>query len=125
MLTTFIYVVLLAMVRRRWVAVTVLILILTGVIMAEAGDEPAWVALSFALLVGGPTIFVFVRYGLLATAMGLFVNQAGHLVPLTSDVMRPHFSDAVFLLTLLVAMAGYAFHASRAGEGLLRRLLGL
>jgi hypothetical protein len=122
MITTFVYVVLLAMVRRRSIAVTALLVILTGVVMAEASDEPLWVALGFALLVGVPIIFVFVRYGLLASATGLLVNQVGHLVPLTSDVMRPHSPDAAFVLILLLAIAAYGFSASGAGEGLLRRL---
>jgi serine/threonine-protein kinase len=123
MLTTFVYVLLLAVVRRRSIVIGALMLLLAIVAMAEAGDEPVWVALAFALLVGAPVLFVFVRYGLLATAIGLFINQAGRVAPFTTDIMRPHFADAAIVLLVLCGLAVYAFYISRAGEGMFRRLL--
>ena len=123
MLGTFAYVVVLTIVRRRWIATALVLALLGGIIVGESGDEPVWTALVFAGLIGGPAMFVFQRYGLLALATGLLTNFAIKSVPFTTDLTRPHAGAASFAVLLLCAAAVYAFSSSRAGEGMLRRLL--
>ena len=123
MLGTFAYVVMLAIVRRRWIATALILALLGAVIVGESGDEPVWTALLFAALVGAPTMYVFQRYGLLPVATGLLTNFWIKTVPFTTDPARPHAEDTFFVVLLLSAAAAYAFHISRAGEGMFRRLL--
>ncbi len=123
MLATFAYVVILTIVRRRWIATALVLALLVGIIVAESGDEPVWTALLFAALIGGPAMFVFQRYGLLAVATGLLVDFLIRSVPLTTDLTRPHAGAASFAMLLLFGAAIYAFSVSRAGEGMLRRLV--
>jgi hypothetical protein len=123
MLATFAYVVMLTIVRRRWIATALVLALLGGIIVAESGDDPVWTALVFAALIGGPAMFVFQRYGLLAIATGLLANFLIKSVPLTTDLTRPHAGAASFAILLLCAAAVYAFSISRAGEGMFRRLV--
>jgi hypothetical protein len=53
----------------------------------------------------------------------MLTNQALHAVPLTTDMTRPHAAMGALTVLLFAALAVYAFHVSRAGEGLFRRLL--
>ena len=70
-----------------------------------------------------PFIFVFLRFGLLAIAVLMMTLQAINSVPLTADVTKPHALASALAILLLLAIAAYAFHASRAGQGLLRKVL--
>lgn len=68
-------------------------------------------------------MYVFVRFGLLALAAALAANQALHVAPLTLDLTRPSALASTLCILTVVTVALYAFHASRAGVGLFRRLL--
>ena len=76
-----------------------------------------------AIAVGVVTMVVFVRFGLLAFATALYVSQALTIVPLTIDFSRPHAGVSTLALLMIASLAVYAFHVSRAGEGMLRRLM--
>jgi serine/threonine-protein kinase len=123
MLGTFMYVVLLAIVKRRWIAATLVLIFVCGVILAEAGADNVWFMLTLAAVLGGVTIFVFLRFGLLAIASALYVNQVLHLVPLTIDPTRPHGGIALLAMLVVAALGAYAFYISRAGDRLFRGLL--
>ena len=123
MLGTFFYVVLLAIVRRQWIAATVVLLFVTGLILAEAGEDSLWLTVTLAAVVGSVASFVFLRFGLLALATALYVNHVLHSVPLTADFTRPHAGISSVAILLVAALAVYAFHASGAGAGVLRRLV--
>jgi eukaryotic-like serine/threonine-protein kinase len=123
MLAAFFYVVLLAIVRRQWIAATVVLGFVCAIILAEAGSSRVWLTLALAIVLGVVTVFVFLRYGLLALATALCVNQVLHVVPLTIDPSRPHAGSAAVAMLIVVALAVYGFRVSRAGDGLMRRLL--
>jgi serine/threonine-protein kinase len=123
MLGTFMYVVLLAIVRRPWIAVTLVFLFVCMLILTEAGDDSIWLALALATVLGVVTMFVFLRFGLLALASALYVTQVLDAVPLTIDLSRPHAGVSTLALGIVAALAIYAFSISRAGEGMFRRLL--
>jgi hypothetical protein len=123
MLGTFMYVVLLAVVRRRWIAATLVLLFIAGVILAEANSHHVWLVLALAVVIGGVTMFVFLRFGLLTLATALYVLQVLNAVPLTLDLSQPHAGVSTLALLIVAGMAIYAFHISRAGEGMFRRLL--
>ena len=123
MLGAFLYVVVLALVRRQWAAWAVVLLVLGGVIFAEEGASGVWVPLVFAVMLGTVILGVFVRFGLLALAMALFVNQALQSVPLTLDLAQPHAAVSMLALGGVAALALGALYTSRAAEGTFRRLL--
>jgi len=123
MLGTFMYVVLLAIVRRRWIAAALVLAFVCGVIIAEGGDESVWLTLAFAAVLSTVTMFVFLRFGLVALATALYVNQVLSVVPLTIDLARPHAGVSTLAILIVVALGVYGFTTSRAGDGLLRRLL--
>jgi hypothetical protein len=70
-----------------------------------------------------PILWVFMRYGLFAFTVTMLTNQILANMPLTADLSRPNATIAVVTLLLVAAAAVYAFHVSRAGEGLLKRLV--
>ena len=123
MLGTFMYVVVLAIVRRQWIAATLVMLFVCGIILAESEVVTIWVALVLAALLGAVAIVVFLRFGLLALAAALYVNAVLQSVPLTIDLSRPHAGVSTLAILLVAALAIFAFHTSRAGEGMFRGLL--
>ncbi len=122
MLGAFFYVVLLALVRRQWIAATLALLFVCGLILAAIGTGAVWVWV-LAVALGIVTVVVFVRYGLLAFASAMFAAQMLNAVPLTLDLTRPHAGVSALAMLIVAALAAYAFHISRTGEGLFRRLL--
>jgi serine/threonine-protein kinase len=124
MMGTFAYVMLLAIVRSRRVAAAGIMLLLTLVILVEDGGSlRSFGVVILALVLAAPFIYVFLRFGLLATAVALMTNQMLQIVPLTADPTKPHAAVSAMAFALLVVGAGYAFHTSKAGEGLFKRLM--
>jgi hypothetical protein len=64
---------------------------------------------------------VVVRFGLLASAIALFVASALTAVPLTLDVAHWSAAPSNWTLALLMALTLFGFYASRAGQPLLGR----
>ena len=56
-------------------------------------------------------------------AAALMINQAFFIVPLTADLTKPHAIVSTLTIVTLMAVAAYAFHISKAGDGLFKRLL--
>ena len=124
MIGTFAYVMLLAIVRRRWIAAGGMLVLLTMVIIFEDGGSLRSLAIvALALVLAMPFIYVFIRFGLLALAAAMMTNQVMFVVPLTADLTRPHGVVSLLTVLALISVAGYAFHVSRAGEGLMKRLM--
>jgi hypothetical protein len=122
MLGTFMYVVLLALVRRRWLAAALVMAFICAVVLAEAGSQHVWIVFALAVVLSAVTIFVFLRFGLLTLATAFLVMQILNRVPLTLDLSRPHAGVSSLALLVVAGISLYAFHVSRAGEGLLKRL---
>ena len=124
MVGTFAYVMLLAIVRNRKVAATGIVLLLMMVIVVEdSGSLRSPGVVILALLLAVPFIYVFLRFGLLALAAALMTNQVLQIIPLTADPTKPHAAVSALAFAVLVALAGYAFHTSRAGAGFFKRLM--
>ncbi len=124
MVSTFAYVVLLALVRRRSVAIGIMALALQRRVacrrrrrqsVADGRCSPAMLVV--------PLLYVFLRYGLLALAASMAVNLALQTAPLTLDLTKPHALASSMAIILIGGLAAYAFSISRAGGGLLRRLV--
>ncbi|HVL66012.1 MAG TPA: serine/threonine-protein kinase, partial [Vicinamibacterales bacterium] len=124
LIATFAFVMLRAIVGRRDVAIALASLLFIGVIAAEDGGDPTiWLLLVFAAAIVLPVMFVFVRFGVLPLATTILTNQMLSNVPLTVDLARANAGVSTLTILLLASAAVYAFHVSRAGEGLFRRLV--
>ena len=124
MLMTFAYVVIVAVVRRTWIANGIALLLFVGVLLSESdGTTSVWTALLFAAILGPVALFVLLRFGLLSIAGAMLTNQALHSIPLTTNLTQPHAGLSTLTVLAIGAAALYAFHLSRAGEGMFRRLL--
>jgi hypothetical protein len=75
--------------------------------------------LSFTLLL----TFVLHRFGLLATAMALFVDNIMTSVPLTTNLSGWWSGPMIASVIMLVAIGWLAYSAARAGQPLFGRLL--
>jgi tRNA A-37 threonylcarbamoyl transferase component Bud32 len=123
MVATFAYVLLLAAAgRRRWVPILLMVLLFLGVIVSEGSGDQVLVNAAFGLLLAVPVIFIFVRYGLVASATMLGTNILLNTTPLTLNFSRLHAPASLILMVLLLGTALFAFHQTRAGAGLLKRL---
>ena len=124
MLATFAYVMLLTILRRGWIANLVIILLITAVVVAEDGiGGRVWLVVVIALCFAVPLIFVFLRFGLLSLATGLMTLQALGTAPLTADLSKPHGTLSAIAILILISIASYAFHVSKAGAGLARKFI--
>ena len=123
MLLTFVYVVIAALVRRRWLATIVTLALCVSVIASESNGLATWASVTIATLTAAIAIFALIRFGLLTISTALLTNMALRNVPLTTDMTRIDAPIAALTLLVLTAAAAYAFYLSRAGEGMLRRLL--
>lgn len=121
MIGSFLYVVLLSIVRRQWIAAPLVLLFVCSVIVAELGADAVWLSIGFGSLVGVVAVVVFLRFGLLALATALAVNNVLQVVPLTNDFTQPHAGVSTLALLLVAALAAWAFYTSRAADGLFRR----
>ena len=66
------------------------------------------------------TLFTLVvhRYGLVATAALLFVDNVVHDIPLTTDLSLWWSAPTVLTLSVVFALVAFAYYAARGGEPL-------
>jgi serine/threonine-protein kinase len=122
MVVAFLYVLVLAIVRRQWLAWTIMVVTFACVIFSEDGGQNLWAPLVFGAALGTIVLVAFVRFGLLTLAMTFFVNQALHSVSLTLDLSQPHAAASTLVLVLVAGAAVFALYTSRAADGLFKRL---
>ena len=122
MVVVFLYVVLVAIVRKQQVAWAIMIVTIGGVIFAEDGGQNPWSSLIFGAVLGTVVLFAFVRFGLLTLAVTFFVNQVLHSVPVTLDLSQPHAAASTLALLLVAGVALTALYTSRAADGLFQRM---
>jgi hypothetical protein len=117
--TVFGLVLLKLIVRREWAAVIVAILFFTFTNLRGLSDTgPKVFNVAVLMLVLTILVIAAQRLGLLAMAVLYFVNFVLSNAPLTFDVSKWFFADALLPVLLTVAIAGYGFYASRGREPL-------
>jgi len=80
----------------------------------SAGSVP------FAWLAGAMTVWLLYRYGLLALIVALYFVHLLIFFPITSNFSAWYASDFVLALLIALALAGFGFYTSLAGEPLFR-----
>ena len=113
----FVFLLLNIILRRERLAAIVLTLIM-GVTLSltheNAAEIPfAWISLLFV-------IWALYRYGLLALISAIFFVHLTIFYPITSDLSAWYAADFVLGLVICLALVGFAFYTSLAGQSLFR-----
>ena len=104
--------------RREWLAVGVLFVMLT-LLFSAMGDH-LLITLPFGALWAAAIVFVLTRLGLLATTSLLLFQILCIEYPLTTDFSVWYAGGALFALGVALALALYGFRTSLAGRPLFR-----
>jgi serine/threonine-protein kinase len=112
------------MLRRTWIAAAVLCLLqaaLTGLNFTALGGPRAG-ALGFGLsgLAMAITIFLLVRFGLVALLALTVFSGLGQVSPVTFDASSPHFTTGLLFTLVAWSLAFYGWKTSLAGRPLLQ-----
>ncbi len=92
--------------RRKWLATGLAVVLLVA--LSLSGENYA-VELPTGLVIAALTIFVAVRFGILALCFTYLSNLILIESPATLDFSRWYAGRGLFLVGLLVALAAYAF----------------
>ncbi len=105
--------------RERLAAVTLWVIMAVALSLTNETLAGVPFASASALLV----IWVLYRYGLLATTSALFFLHLMIFYPITSDLSAWYAGDYLLILIISLALAGFAFYTSLAGQPLFRGAL--
>ncbi len=103
--------------RREWLAAAAFVVIITALATFLSSDRVA-LALPIRLLQYVLTIFVMLRFGLLAFVVGQAVVNIFVLFPITADLSAWYAGSTIFVLVFIAALASFAFHTALAGRQL-------
>jgi serine/threonine-protein kinase len=118
MATVLLLFVLYVLLRRRWAAAGVAVLLGLGS-LAAAPRESFAVLLVLQLLSSAGAVFLLLRFGALALIVTLFVFELTRFVPLTFDSSVPYVLTSYLIAGAILALAAYGFHTALAGRPIL------
>ena len=109
---TFLLTLLRVLLRRDWIAgaVVVVMCVLPGLLSTSL--SVAAVGLTFGSLI----VLTFIRFGLLALAVSLMIFFWLNSLPFTTNLSAWYAGTSLFGMSLVTALAGYAFHTSLGGK---------
>jgi hypothetical protein len=115
-ITLFLLLLFVFILRREWLALLVLWILLTFIqaLLLEAVPTMLPLILVLTLL----AIAVLYRYGLLASIAAMFVWHLWIFFPMTTELTAWYAIDFTIALAILVALVGYGFYTSLAGQSL-------
>jgi hypothetical protein len=105
--------------RKEWLAAAAFVIFLT-VIGTLATDANPLMAVPIRLLQYSVMLYVMLRCGLFPYVVGSCVASALVTFPITTDFSAWYAGSAIFALTIIVGLAGYAFHTALAGRPLVK-----
>ena len=102
--------------RREWAAIA-LIFVLFTLLGSWRGEHHSidWV---FALADTALTLFILLRFGLLAMVFTQFFELTFYFFPVTTDFSAWYAGNAAFALAVCLALILYGFRTSLAGQPL-------
>jgi hypothetical protein len=106
--------------RKERLAAIVLWVIMT---VALSLTHETVAGVPFAALASAMVVWLLYRYGLLALISAIFFLHLTIFFPITSDLSAWYAGDFVLALIISLALAGYGFYTSLAGEPLFRGAL--
>jgi serine/threonine-protein kinase len=106
--------------RRTWLAIAAAVVVLAVLQLNQvlSAGTVSWVAVSLQAFIVFVVIVLVVRYGLLATAVALFVGNLLDDVPLTFHFASWAATNSIVVLAVVLGVAAFGFYASRAGQPL-------
>jgi serine/threonine-protein kinase len=113
-ITLFLWLLLVVLLRRERVGLILLGIVITLFTML-VGD-PAVTGLPSAALGALLTLFILYRHGLLALCAMMFVAHLWVFYPMTTEFTAWYAFDFVIALGICLALAGYGFYTSLAGQ---------
>jgi serine/threonine-protein kinase len=110
----FILFVLRVILRRQWAGAVAFTAFFT--ILNALGNDHAWIGALVGCLYFGTAAVVILRWGLLPFTVAAFVNALLFDVTATLDTSAWYFGNMMLLLTIVVALAVWAFYTSVAAD---------
>ena len=104
--------------RRQWLAVVVFVA-MWATMNSLQGDYIAVQAPAMVLVYGLAALAV-VRFGLVTLAAGIFTADVLLNVPFTLDFSNWYAGSTAFVLLSILALTGWGFYTSLAGQRLLK-----
>jgi len=101
--------------RREWLTLSVFLLLFTFV-SGASGGRSFLINMVYAALFSALLIAVATRFGLLALTTALFFLSFFGNCPTTIDFSVWYEASTIFALTVTLALVGYAFYISLAGQ---------
>ena len=108
--------------RRAWIGAAGMFLVLTLINMNNMTSSNTGLIWLFPMASGALATATVMRFGLLPLAAATFVASVITRVPMTLDVGEWYAAASNGTVLALIALAAFAFSASRAGQPLLGRL---
>jgi hypothetical protein len=99
--------------RRQWLAATVVVLIMS---LTALGSEEPLLSFVLSLLLWGLMVFVFMRFGLLAGISSLIALIWFSNFPITFETSAWYSGAGFFALTVMMALAIFGFFTSLGGR---------
>ena len=103
--------------RQQWLALGAL-LILISIITTLLGG-PNLIGAPFSVLGALLLVLVLYRFGLLAAISALFVSHLMVFFPMTTELTAWYATNFTIALVICVALVGYGFYTSLAGQSLI------
>ena len=106
--------------RRQWLAASVLWLIIFAIDSLAFYSEQAWIAWISPVVIATITIITVVRFGLLSVVAFYFFFFLSAERALTSDLSKWYAGETIFAVAVLLGISIYSFYTSLAGQPLFR-----
>ena len=100
--------------RREWLGLGVLWALMT--LFGTLVGNPGISELPEAAVGAAVTLFLLYRYGLLALVSGMFVLHLWVFYPMTTELQAWYAFDFVIGAIICLALAGFGFYTSLAGQ---------
>jgi predicted Ser/Thr protein kinase len=106
-----------AVFRRLWLAVAAFVIVsVVFNVIFQAGFLNVVFSLLYAIL----TIFILIRFGVLALIVGFFVDYTLLAFPLTADLSTWYAGSSLFAIASVLALTAYALYTALAGRPLFK-----
>lgn len=123
MILVFLLVLFRVLLRRTWLAEVAWMLAFAAVILAwvrgTVGAPLIGPNVAYAVLLSGSLLFLIVRFGLLAAALGIFFGLLVAILPVTSELDAWYAYVTGLAGAVAVALACWGFHLALAGRPLI------
>ncbi len=122
MILVFLLVAFRVILRRTWLAEIAWLLTTATALLAiltASGAELIGSNVAYSLLVAGSLLFLILRFGLLASAAGLFFALLFAALPLTTDFGQWYFPVTLIVAGVSVALGGWGLRNALAGRPLI------